>query len=151
MIDVSIESGRIDIAARTAALGGDPAAGAVVTFAGYCRDEAGRLSALEIEHYPGMAERQIRAICEDAATRWPILKIAAIHRFGMIAPGEEIVFVACTSKHRGAAFEAAAFVMDYMKTRAPFWKREHLTDGTSGAWVEARDTDDRAVDRWHRL
>lgn len=151
MIDVRVVADRIDIAAETAKLAGDGAAGAAVTFAGYCRDEAGRLAALELEHYPGMAEREIAAICRTATERWPVLSATAIHRYGLVRPGEEIVFVAMTSKHRTAAFEAAEFVMDFMKTKAPFWKREHLVDGTTGGWVEAKDTDDAATDRWHRL
>lgn len=150
-ISVLVGSDRIDLGheARLAAPGG--AAGAVVTFAGYCRDEGGRLRALEIEHYPGMAERAIRRIAEEAAERWPLLQIRCLHRHGMIAPGDEIVFVACASVHRQAAFEAASFIMDFMKSKAPFWKREHLVNGTTGGWVEAKDTDDHAADRWHRL
>ncbi|MBB3935147.1 molybdenum cofactor biosynthesis protein MoaE [Aureimonas phyllosphaerae] len=150
-VSIAVTSDRIDFGAeaRLASPGGR--AGAVVTFAGYCRDEGGRLSALEIEHYPGMAERAIREMADEAARRWPLLGVHCVHRYGMIAPGEEIVFVACASEHRHAAFEAASFLMDYMKSMAPFWKREHLVDGTAGGWVEAKDTDDAAADRWHRL
>ncbi|RIY03543.1 molybdenum cofactor biosynthesis protein MoaE [Aureimonas flava] len=150
-VSVVVGPDRIDLAEETRRIapGGD--AGGVVTFAGFCRDEAGRLKALEIEHYPGMAERAIRRIAEEAAGRWPLLRLRCIHRHGLIPPGEEIVFVACASVHRQAAFEAAAFVMDFMKSKAPFWKREHLADGTVGGWVEAKDTDDLAADRWHRL
>ena len=90
-------------------------------------------------------------IAETVATRWPLAGWTIIHRFGKILPGEEIVFVACASQHRQAAFEAASCIMDFMKTEAPFWKREHLVDGSIGAWVEARDTDAAATDRWHRL
>lgn len=150
-LDIRVTSERIDAAAVTARLAGSGAVGALVTFTGYCRDEGGRLKALELEHYPGMAERQIEKIAREAATRWPILGCAAIHRYGLIAPGEEIVLVACSSAHRGAAFEAASFLMDFMKTSAPFWKREHLVDGTTGGWAESKDTDDAAADRWHRL
>nr|WP_281374801.1 molybdenum cofactor biosynthesis protein MoaE [Aureimonas mangrovi] len=139
------------VGAETEAMGADGKAGAVVAFAGHCRDEDGRLSALEIEHYPGMAEREIEAVCQQAAERWELMRVRAVHRFGMIAPGEEIVFVACASRHRQAAFDGASFIMDFMKTRAPFWKREHLEDGTTGSWVSARDTDEAAADRWHRL
>ena len=99
--------------------------GAVVTFPGYCRDEAGRLAALELEHYPGMAEAEIGRIAAEAAERWPLLGLTAIHRFGKIEPGEDIVLVVAASAHRQAAFEAAAFLMDYLKSRAPFWKKEH--------------------------
>ena len=123
----------------------------MVTFTGYCRDEDGRLSALELEHYPGMAERAIGAILEKAAERWPLMIIRAIHRYGLVKPGEEIVFVGCASAHRTAAFEAAEFVMDFMKSKAPFWKREHLANGSVGGWVESKATDEAASDRWHRL
>ena len=164
-IEIRVQAGRIDAGAIAALLTGagpgsaqgtgsgaaSGAVGALVTFTGYCRDEGGRLRALELEHYPGMAEKQMEKIAAEAAARWPILGLAAIHRYGLIAPGEEIVLVACTSAHRGAAFEAASFLMDYMKTSAPFWKREHLVDGTTGGWVEAKVTDEAAADRWHRL
>ncbi len=148
---IIIKADRIDIAAETMALSSGGAAGGVVTFCGFCRDEDGRLGALELEHYPGMAKREIGRIAIEAAERWPLLGLRAIHRFGTIAPGEEIVFVGCASRHRDAAFEAARFVMDFLKTRAPFWKREHLVDGTVGGWVDAKDTDDAATSRWHRL
>ncbi|KAA0970223.1 molybdenum cofactor biosynthesis protein MoaE [Aureimonas fodinaquatilis] len=151
MFRVVVQSERIDIAAETANLSSDGAAGAAVVFCGYCRDEGGRLSALELEHYPGMAEREIQNILAEAAARWPLISACVVHRFGKIAPGEEIVFSGCTSVHRHAAFEAGAYVMDFMKTRAPFWKREHLLDGTVGAWVDAKDADLSATDRWHRL
>ncbi|WP_078707139.1 molybdenum cofactor biosynthesis protein MoaE [Consotaella salsifontis] len=145
---VSVQSGRIDIAAVTAelALSGD--VGGVVTFAGYCRSEDGKLAALELEHYPGMAEKEIGRIAKQAAERWPLLAAKVIHRYGKIAPGEEIVLVACASAHRAAAFEAAEFLMDFLKSRAPFWKREHLIDGTVGGWVEAKHEDDTALERW---
>jgi len=122
--------------------------GAVVAFTGLCRDEGGRLTALELEHYPGMAEAEIGRIAAQAESRWPLLGLTVIHRFGRIAPGEEIVLVLAASAHRQAAFEAASFLMDYLKTQAPFWKREHLKDGTVGAWVEAKEADDRATQRW---
>jgi len=150
-VSVSVQAERIDIGAETRDAAPAGEAGAVVTFAGYCRDEGGRLAALELEHYPGMAERAIARIAQEATERWALSSVRCIHRFGRVLPGEEIVFVACASAHRGAAFEAASFVMDFMKTKAPFWKREHLVDGTTGGWVEAKDTDDHAADRWHRL
>jgi molybdopterin synthase catalytic subunit len=103
--------------------------GAVVIFTGLCRDEEGRLAALELEHYPGMAEAEITRIATEASQRWPLTGITAIHRFGKIAPGENIVLVVTASTHRQAAFEAASFLMDYLKSRAPFWKKEHLADG----------------------
>ena len=122
--------------------------GAVVTFTGLCRDEGGRLAALELEHYPGMAEAEIARIATQAIERWPLMGLTAIHRTGKIAPGEPIVLVVTTSAHRKAAFEAAEFLMDFLKTRAPFWKKEHHSDGPSGDWVDARDADDDAADRW---
>lgn len=122
--------------------------GAVVTFSGLCRDEAGTLAALELEHYPGMAEAEILRIAKEAAERWPVSGLTAIHRFGRIEPGENIVLVVAASAHRRAAFEAASFLMDYLKTRAPFWKKEHRRDGSSGDWVEAKDSDQSAAGRW---
>lgn len=124
--------------------------GAVVTFTGLCRDEAGRLSALELEHYPGMAEEEIGRIARDACRRWPLDGILAIHRHGRIAPGGNIVLVVTASRHRRAAFEAAEFLMDYLKTRAPFWKKEHLKSGGAGEWVDARESDSADADRWTR-
>ncbi|MDH7785026.1 molybdopterin synthase catalytic subunit [Ochrobactrum sp. 19YEA23] len=122
--------------------------GAIVTFSGLCRDENGRLSALELEHYPGMAEAEIRRIAEQTTARWPLLGISVIHRYGLIKPGDNIVFVATASAHRLAAFEAASFLMDFMKTGAPFWKREHLADGTADGWVAAKDDDELSRKRW---
>lgn len=122
--------------------------GALVTFTGLCRDEAGTLSALELEHYPGMAEAELTRIAEQAVERWPLTGLTVIHRFGKIAPGENIVLVIAASSHRRAAFEAADFLMDYLKTRAPFWKKEHLVTGSSSNWVEARDCDDQDAARW---
>ncbi len=122
--------------------------GAVVSFCGLCRDEAGTLSALELEHYPGMAERQIHEIAERAVTRWPLTGITAIHRFGKILPGENIVLVVTASKHRQAAFDSANYLMDFLKTSAPFWKKEHLKDGGEGDWVSAKDGDDEALGKW---
>ena len=122
--------------------------GAVVAFAGYCRDEGGTLAALELEHYPGMAEAEISRIAAEARTRWPLLGLTAIHRSGRILPGEPIVLVLASSAHRQAAFEAAAFLMDYLKTRAPFWKKEHRADGSAGDWVAAKDTDAVAALKW---
>ncbi|MCO5091111.1 molybdenum cofactor biosynthesis protein MoaE [Bosea sp. (in: a-proteobacteria)] len=122
--------------------------GAVVAFTGFCRDEAGSLAALELEHYPGMAEAETARVAAEAAGRWPLLGLVAIHRYGLIRPGEQIVLVLAAASHRRAAFEAADFMMDYLKTRAPFWKREHRADGTLGGWVEAKDADDDAARRW---
>jgi molybdopterin synthase catalytic subunit len=148
---VRVQSEAIDVSEAIARLSRrDGEVGAVVSFTGLCRDEGGMLEALELEHYPGMAERAIRAIAEDAASRFGLLAITAIHRHGHIAPGENIVFVAAAAPHRRAAFEGAEFLMDYLKTDAPFWKKEHLKDGSSGDWVSAKDADDRAKDRWRK-
>jgi molybdopterin synthase catalytic subunit len=135
-----------EVARLTAALAGS--AGAVVSFTGLCRDEGGRLAALEIEHFPGMAEAEVLRVAEEAARRWPLQALAVIHRHGLVRPGEGIVLVTTASAHRAAAFEAATFLMDYLKTRAPFWKREHGADGSTGAWVEATAADDAAAERW---
>jgi molybdopterin synthase catalytic subunit len=148
---VRIQHQDFDVAAEIARLReGHADIGAVVTFSGICRDEAGSLAALEIEHYPGMAEAEIRRICEDTLRRWPLAGLIAIHRHGKILPGENIVLVAAASKHRRAAFEAAEFLMDYLKSRAPFWKKEHRRDGTQGEWVEAKESDDEAAGRWQK-
>ncbi len=126
--------------------------GALVTFTGLCRDDDGRLASLELEHYPGMAEAEIRAIAEQAQTRWPLDGLTVIHRVGDIKPGDNIVLVVTASHHRRAAFEAAEFLMDFLKTNAPFWKKEHLSSpdsDTSGTgWVSAKETDDQATGRW---
>jgi molybdopterin synthase catalytic subunit len=122
--------------------------GAVVTFAGLCRDEGGKLAALELEHYPGMAEEEMGRVVDQAIERWPLQGVTVIHRYGKIAPGAQIVLVVTASSHRIAAFEAATFLMDYLKTRAPFWKKEHHKDGTAGDWVEAKEADDDAAARW---
>lgn len=122
--------------------------GAVVAFTGLCRDEGGALAALELEHYPGMAEAEMTRVMDEARARWPLGGAVVIHRHGRIAPGGNIVLVATASAHRAAAFAAAEFLMDYLKTRAPFWKKEHRRDGTSGGWVEAKQADDAAAERW---
>jgi molybdopterin synthase catalytic subunit len=122
--------------------------GAVATFVGYCRDEGGGLAALELEHYSGMAEDEIARAAGDAEARWPLLGVKVIHRYGRIGPGERIVFVAVAAEHRGPAFAAAEMLMDYLKTRAPFWKRAIGSDGAVAGWVEARGDDDRSAARW---
>jgi molybdopterin synthase catalytic subunit len=147
---IRIQREDFDTKAEIAGVSGRGDVGAVVTFSGLCRDESGTLSALELEHYPGMAEAEIRRIADEAASRWPLLGLTVIHRFGRIAPGENIVLVVAASAHRHAAFEAASFMMDYLKTRAPFWKKEHRRDGTEGEWVEAREIDDHSAQRWAR-
>ncbi len=122
--------------------------GAVVTFSGLCRDEGGALGALELEHYPGMAEAEITRIARLAIERFELLGLTAIHRYGKISPGENIVLVIAAAPHRQAAFDGANFVMDFLKTSAPFWKKEHGKDGTEGGWVSARDADDAARAKW---
>ncbi|CUA84554.1 Molybdopterin synthase catalytic subunit [Chelatococcus sambhunathii] len=158
MADIRVQSADFDVAAEVAALqaGGDAGArepgphdiGAIVTFIGVCRNDGGRLAALELEHYPGMAEEEIARVAAEAERRWPLKGLCVIHRYGLIRPGENIVLVVTASDHRQAAFEAASFLMDYLKTRAPFWKKEHLADGTSGGWVAPRQEDHEATTRW---
>ena len=123
-------------------------AGAVVTFTGICRGaEAGEpIAALTLEHYPGMAEAEIERHVAEATERWPLLGVTVIHRYGRIVPGEDIVLVVTVSSHRQAAFAAAEFLMDYLKTRAPFWKQVEKAGGTT--WVDAKTTDDAAAERW---
>ncbi len=122
--------------------------GAVVTFTGICRgSEAGEpIAALTLEHYPGMAEAEIERHVAEAVERWPLLGVTVIHRHGRIQPGEDIMMVATASSHRQAAFAAAEFLMDYLKTRAPFWKQVEKADGK--IWVDAKATDDAAAGRW---
>lgn len=122
--------------------------GAVVTFTGLCRGEDCALAALEIEHYPGMAEAEIARIAEEAMRRWPLSGLTAIHRHGTIRPGENIVLVVAASAHREAAFAAASFLMDFLKSRAPFWKKEERRDGKGGRWVDARESDAAALGKW---
>lgn len=122
--------------------------GALVSFTGLCRDEDGALKALELEHYPGMAEAEIARVAAEALARWPIQGLTVIHRFGTIRPGERIVLVIAAARHRGEAFAAAEFLMDYLKTRAPFWKKERRVDGGTGDWVAAKTEDDAAARRW---
>ncbi|MDB5512692.1 MAG: moaE family protein [Enterovirga sp.] len=146
---VSVQREDFDLATEIDALtAGGRDAGAVASFVGLCRDEGGRLAALELEHYPGMADAELRRVAEEAAGRWPLGALTIIHRYGIIRPGGRIVLVAAAASHREPAFAAAAFMMDYLKTRAPFWKREHLADGTLGPWIDAKAADDAAAERW---
>ncbi|MGF6172163.1 molybdopterin synthase catalytic subunit [Ensifer sp. 4252] len=150
-VNVRVQHEDFDLSAEVSKLSsGRPDIGAVVTFSGLCRDEAGTLAALELEHYPGMAEAEIERICKLAVERFRLQAATAIHRYGKINPGENIVLVITASPHRQAAFDGANFIMDFLKTAAPFWKKEHLTDGTAGGWVSAKDADDTARDRWKR-
>ena len=120
--------------------------GAVVTFAGLVRDVAGGLSVMEIEHYPGMTEKALEKIAQEATERWSLGDVLVIHRHGRLEIGEQIMMVATAARHRKDAFEAAEFLMDYLKSRAPFWKKEHT--GKEAGWVDARDEDEAALDRW---
>lgn len=151
MFTVRIQSEDFDAAAEAAALTrGRSDVGAVVTFTGLCRKDDAHggapLIALTLEHYPGMAEEEIGRLVIEARDRWPLLGATVIHRFGRMVPGDNIVLVVTTSSHRTAAFEAAEFLMDWLKTRAPFWKLEERE--ASNSWVPAKDTDDDAADRW---
>ena len=132
---VALSAGRTDV-------------GALVTFTGLCRDEGGRLARLELEYYPGMAEAEMRRVADEALQRWPLLGLSIVHRYGAIRAGEPIVLVVTGSAHRAAAFEAAEFLMDYLKSNAPFWKKELLAGGDAGGWVEAKREDERALARW---
>jgi molybdopterin synthase catalytic subunit len=123
-----------------------PGAGGLGSFIGVVRDSGG-LAALHLEHYPGMTERAMTKIAADAAARWPLLGCTMIHRVGRLAPGDNIVFVGAASAHREAALQAAAFLIDWLKTAAPFWKREEFLSGEN-AWVAARDLDDAAAKAW---
>jgi molybdopterin synthase catalytic subunit len=146
---IRIQQADFDVAQEIAALSkGRTDVGAVVTFSGVCRgSENGEpIAALTLEHYPGMAEAEIGRHADEALARWPLKGLTIIHRFGRIAPGENIVLVVTASSHRPAAFEAAEFLMDYLKTNAPFWKREESDSGTS--WIEAHAHDDDAAARW---
>ena len=122
--------------------------GAVVIFAGVVRDSAENqeLRAMTLEHYPGMTEKEITIITEQARARWPLQGVRVIHRVGRLLPEENIVFVGCASAHRSAAFESAAFIMDYLKTKAPFWKKEETA--TEARWVDAREADEAALTKW---
>lgn len=122
--------------------------GAVVTFTGKVRNHnlGNDVAALTLEHYPGMTEKALQEIVDAARERWPLQRVTVIHRVGELFPGDEIVLVGVTSAHRGSAFSAAEFIMDYLKTRAPFWKREATEQGDG--WVDARDSDHQAAQRW---
>ncbi|MHB1215741.1 MAG: molybdopterin synthase catalytic subunit MoaE [Thiobacillus sp.] len=131
----AIRAGRTDI-------------GAIASFVGLARDmnEGSGVAAMTLEHYPGMTEKALLALAEEAATRWTLLDITLIHRVGRLLPGDPIVLVAVASSHRGEAFAACEFIMDYLKTRAPFWKKEETPEGER--WVDARTSDDDAAARW---
>jgi molybdopterin synthase catalytic subunit len=148
-MSVRLQTEAFDVAAETAALTqGRTDVGAVVTFTGVCRGaEAGEpIVALTLEHYPEMAQAEIEQHVAEAQKRWPLLSVTVIHRYGRIRPGEVIVLVATASSHRQAAFAAAEFLMDYLKARAPFWKQ--VEQAGEATWVDAKATDDAAVERW---
>jgi molybdopterin synthase catalytic subunit len=145
-IRVVVSEADFDLGAEAARLEAGPETGAVVTFTGRVRDVAGGLRHMEIEHYPGMTERALEDIARQAAERWPLTGVTVHHRHGRLAPGDRIMMVATASRHREAAFEAAAFLMDYLKSRAPFWKKEVTAEGAD--WVAARDGDEAALARW---
>jgi molybdopterin synthase catalytic subunit len=147
MAEIRVQQAPFDLGAEVnrfeAGLAG---AGAVVSFAGVVRDAGGRVAAMEIEHYPGMTERAIARIAAEAERRWALAGCLVIHRYGRLGPGERIMTVATAAPHRRDAFEAAEFLMDYLKSRAPFWKKETGADGTT--WVAARPEDEAALGRW---
>jgi molybdopterin synthase catalytic subunit len=145
---VRVQTEDFDVAAETAALtSGQTDIGAIVTFTGRVRSDGGRLAAMTLEHYPGMTEGELARIEAEAQARWPLAASLIVHRVGDLRPGDNIVLVIAASVHRQAAFEAAGFLMDYLKTRAPFWKKETSASGGS-TWVEAREGDATAAKRW---
>lgn len=147
MSRVSIQAGDFDVAAELAALEAS-GGGGVASFTGIVRGEGG-LTALELEHYPAMTQVQVERIVRQAMDRWPLLDARVIHRFGRLAPGDQIVFVGTASRHRTAALESCAFLIDWLKSEAPFWKKEHFTDGRT-SWVEAKVEDEAKARDWTR-
>ena len=146
-MDIRVQEAPFDLGAEANAFAARQSGmGAVVTFTGIVRDLGGDLSAMEIEHYPGMTEKALRAIADEAANRWQIGDALILHRYGRLAPDEMIMMVATASRHRADAFQAAEFLMDFLKSRAPFWKKE-VTDAGAD-WVAARDEDEDALTRW---
>lgn len=148
-MNVRVQAGAFDPGAEVNALhAANRGVGAVVSFVGYVRDfnDGLDVSGMFLEHYPGMTEKALSKIVEEAQQRWPLLGVEVLHRVGNLEPGEPIVFVGITSAHRQAAFEACEFIMDYLKTRAPFWKRETTPEGQR--WVDGRSSDQEAAKRW---
>jgi len=146
---VSVQTDDFDLGAEVAALrAGDAGVGAVAAFVGTVRDrnDGSGVSSMELEHYPGMTEKAIEAMIDEAQQRFDIRAVRVIHRVGVLRPQDQIVLVAVTSSHRGQAFQACEFLMDYLKTQAPFWKKEHTPEGAR--WVDARSADDAAAQRW---
>jgi len=151
-VSVAVQTEDFDIAREVAALtAGRTDIGAIVTFSGVVRgtSEGSTLSTMTLEHYPGMTEAELARVEAEAHKRWPLQGSRIVHRIGTLAPGDNIVLVVTASAHRQAAFEAAAFLMDYLKTRAPFWKKETDASG-AGHWVDARESDDAALKRWRK-
>ena len=145
--DIRLQAEPFDYGAESTRIAAEASgAGAVVTFLGLVRDDQGRLTAMEIEHYPGMTERALAAIAQEAGQRWALARVTIIHRHGRLLPGEAIMMVGTAARHRAAAFAAADFLMDYLKSRAPFWKKEFHATGAD--WVAARDEDEAALRRW---
>ncbi len=147
---VRVQEADFDVSAEIAALtGGDATIGAVAAFVGKVRGESGGqpLDAMTLEHYPGMTESELQNIADDAAQRFRLSAVSIIHRIGALKPGDNIVLAIACAPHRQDAFDGCAFLMDYLKTRAPFWKKE-AGPGDSGGWVEARDSDDAALQKW---
>ena len=150
-MNVSVQEADFDVGAEIAALtAGDARAGAVASFVGLVRDvnDGTGVSEMTLEHYPGMTEKALQEIVAEAKSRWDIYAVRVIHRVGRLQPCDRIVLVVVSSAHRGEAFAACEFIMDYLKTRAPFWKRE--VTPTGARWVDARDADDSAAERWNR-
>ncbi|NVK35294.1 MAG: molybdenum cofactor biosynthesis protein MoaE [Rhodobacteraceae bacterium] len=148
---IVVQSNDFDLTKEVEALTADRTdVGALVSFLGLCRDENHSLEALELEHYPGMAETEITRIAKKAIERWPLQGLTVIHRFGRLRPGEQIVLVAAASAHRQAAFEAADFLMDFLKNHAPFWKKQHFASTEAPSWLEAKQTDEEALLRWNK-
>jgi molybdopterin synthase catalytic subunit len=151
-VTVRVQAEDFDLSAEVAQLrASNPKVGGIVTFVGTVRDlnEGAQVAEMELEHYPGMTEQSIMAIMEKAQQRWPIYDALVIHRIGPLKPMEQIVLVAVTSAHRGEAFAACEFIIDYLKTEAPFWKKEQTPDGAR--WVDARVTDETALRKWTEL
>lgn len=148
MKSISVQHDDFSIAEEYQTLSEGESAGAIVTFVGKVRDMnlGDKVAGLSLEHYPGMTERVLDTICDEALVRWPLLKVRVIHRVGDLDPGDQIVFVGVTSHHRDAAFAACEFVMDILKTKAPFWKKENTSEGHR--WLEDKDTDRAAANRW---
>ena len=138
---VSVQEEDFDLSSEVKALSKNPRTGALASFVGVVREVR-----MTLEHYPGMTEKALQQIVDEAKSRWQVMDCTVIHRYGELEPGEQIVLVAVASAHRGDAFAACEFIMDYLKTQAPFWKKEQTADGSR--WVEARTSDDEAAERW---